>query len=218
MKSEQPKTRSARTSEAPTVLLPETPHVELLGELARQYPQLQVDSVRTLLEFVWASTQLLGVMESHFGSYGLSQGRFSLLMILLSAPEHMLSPSELAERAGVSRATITTLIDGLERAKLVKRAIDPRDARARIIRLSAKGQKFLEQMLPDHFAKVSLITAGFSQEERESFTRLLKKLEEGIGNLQERKAPEPAPQGRGRQQGKELRSVVVVPSKAKRGK
>ena len=45
--------------------------------------------------------------------FGLSVGRFSLLMILHRYSESELTPSDLAQRAGVTRATVTGLLDGL---------------------------------------------------------------------------------------------------------
>ena len=48
--------------------------------------------------------------------------------------------SVLAERAGVAKQTATALVDRLERAGYVERTPDPLDGRARLVRLTAKGQ------------------------------------------------------------------------------
>lgn len=49
--------------------------------------------------------------------------------------------TELAEQAGVTKQTAGALIDQLESAGYVVRAIDPADARARLVMLSDKGAK-----------------------------------------------------------------------------
>ena len=53
-------------------------------------------------------------LEQSLQPHGLSLGRFTLLMTLLREEGHRLKPSILAERAGVTRATVTGLLDGLE--------------------------------------------------------------------------------------------------------
>ncbi|GAA6527764.1 MarR family transcriptional regulator [Intrasporangium sp. DVR] len=46
----------------------------------------------------------------------------------------------LAERAQVAKQTATALVDKLERAGYVERVPDPTDGRARLVRLTARGQ------------------------------------------------------------------------------
>ena len=72
--------------------------------------------------------------------YALSEGRFILL--LLNAASDGLAPNELAERAGVSRATVTGLLDGLEREAMIERHINEDDRRALCIRLTRKGKRW----------------------------------------------------------------------------
>jgi DNA-binding MarR family transcriptional regulator len=47
--------------------------------------------------------------------------------------------SELAEQAQVTKQTAGVLVDALERAGYVRRTPDPRDARARLVRISERG-------------------------------------------------------------------------------
>lgn len=51
--------------------------------------------------------------------------------------------SALAERAGVTKQAIGQLVDDLENKGLVKRAPDPEDGRARLIRLTPKGRRVI---------------------------------------------------------------------------
>jgi DNA-binding MarR family transcriptional regulator len=51
--------------------------------------------------------------------------------------------SELAEQAQVAKQTATVLVDRLERAGYVERTVDPRDARARLVRIAARGAELL---------------------------------------------------------------------------
>lgn len=49
--------------------------------------------------------------------------------------------TELAEAAQVTKQTAGFLVDQLERAGYVERAVDPKDARARLVRVAERGQR-----------------------------------------------------------------------------
>jgi DNA-binding MarR family transcriptional regulator len=49
--------------------------------------------------------------------------------------------SVLADRARVAKQTATALVDGLEGAGYVERVSDPDDGRARLVRLTARGEQ-----------------------------------------------------------------------------
>ncbi|MGN5239380.1 MarR family winged helix-turn-helix transcriptional regulator [Rhodococcus sp. SJ-3] len=51
--------------------------------------------------------------------------------------------SGLAEQALVSKQTATHLVDQLERAGYVERVVDPTDARARLVRISPRGEELI---------------------------------------------------------------------------
>lgn len=51
--------------------------------------------------------------------------------------------SVLAERAQVAKQTATALVDHLERSGYVERVPDPADGRARLVRLTRRGQKVI---------------------------------------------------------------------------
>ena len=56
--------------------------------------------------------------------------------------------SELAEHASVSRATITGLLDTLEKAGFVERTDDVRDRRASCVKITSKGRELLHKVQP----------------------------------------------------------------------
>ena len=51
--------------------------------------------------------------------------------------------SGLAEQALVSKQTATHLVDKLERAGYVERVVDPANARARLVRISPRGEELI---------------------------------------------------------------------------
>ena len=109
----------------------------------------------------------------------MSPGRFTVLMLLfdkiagIPLPQ---TPAELAEKAGVARATITGLVDTLERDGLVTRRHDSGDRRMMLIHLTPRGQAALEAILPGHFKQMAQQMLPLSESERRTLVRLLSKL------------------------------------------
>jgi len=56
--------------------------------------------------------------------------------------------AELAEAAQVSKQTVGSIVDQLERAGYVRREPDPADARARLVRITDKGHEIIELSTP----------------------------------------------------------------------
>ena len=83
--------------------------------------------------------------------------------------------SELAEHASVSRATVTGLLDTLEKAGLLARASDARDRRASCVRITEKGQALLRKVQPLLIRWTENILSALSARERTRFVALLRK-------------------------------------------
>ena len=115
--------------------------------------------------------------------------------------ETPLTPAELADRTGVTRATITGLVDTLERAGLVTRTPHPDDRRMMSIGLTKEGEKTLAQIMPEHFRRMAWLMEPLSEKERKTFVRLLTKVlaragEEHAAPIDTRAEVSPAPNGR----------------------
>ncbi|RCJ21487.1 MarR family transcriptional regulator [Nostoc sp. ATCC 43529] len=151
-----------------------------LQNLAQLYPELDVASVEACLAFLRATADVQAALETHFARYGLSMGKFTLLMQLSQANEQGLTPSECAERSGVTRATITGLLDGLEKDELVERKPFPNDRRMLSVHLTEKGRSLMAKMLPDHFCRTTSLMAHLATDEKKTLIELLQKLQAGI--------------------------------------
>lgn len=66
-----------------------------------------------------------------------------------------LSPLELATRLSITTGTVTGLLDGLQRAALIKRKTDPTDRRKLIITLTAQGKRVVDDVFVEHTAWIS---------------------------------------------------------------
>ncbi|MFE4360489.1 MULTISPECIES: MarR family winged helix-turn-helix transcriptional regulator [Streptomycetaceae] len=122
--------------------------------------------------------------EVHFGRFGLSTGRYRLLADLEDHGGEK-SPSQLAASLGVSRATVTGLVDGLEREGLVARRPSTEDGRGNVVILTARGADRLRELAPEHFARMQALVGGLSTEERATFLDLLGRVVAGMDALTE---------------------------------
>ncbi len=152
----------------------ETKHHAFLTELERRG---QPDSGELALCF-----QVLSLARaidqdcaSRLAPLGLSEGRF-VLMFLLRAADTALSPHQLAERAGVTRATITGLLDGLEREQLVSRQSDPDDKRRIHVHLTPVGQTLAADLFDQQTQWIASLFADISPRERRTLGTLLQRV------------------------------------------
>ncbi len=88
-----------------------------------------MDNMRLCFEVLALASAIDRACAARLAPYRLSEGKFVLLFLLRDLPEG-LAPHELAERAGVTRATITGLLDGLERDGFLARHDDKEDRRS----------------------------------------------------------------------------------------
>src|SRR5581483_4439568 len=124
------------------LLLKKLPKFETMRECAQRYPELDPTALQTSLVLLRVASDLIAAMNDELAGHGTSQGRFTILMLLENCPKSNVSPSELAEMCGISRASISGLIDGLEKDRMVKREADLRDGRGRPVRITTKGERF----------------------------------------------------------------------------
>ena len=147
----------------------------ILASLAERIPGLDPQSVMTSLAIVEFANRSLAAFEAHFARYGLSQGRFAVLIFLFHFPDESWTPARLAELAGVRRATMSGLLDVLERDRWIVRRKNPDDGRSREISLSASGRARLTKLLPDHFERVAKSMRGLSASEHRTLIELMRK-------------------------------------------
>ncbi|MBL9209791.1 MAG: MarR family transcriptional regulator [Opitutaceae bacterium] len=180
----------------PLLMLKDLPRYECLLEAAREFPALDPSATEVFLHLLRCGDEAFRVVDSHLAQHEITQGRFGVLMALWgncqrSGCQMPLTPAELADRTGVTRATITGLVDTLERADLVTRTPHPEDRRMMSVGLTKRGEKLLARIMPEHFRRMAWLMAPLSEHDRRTFVRLLTK-------VLARAAEEPSPAESGR--------------------
>lgn len=168
-----------------TFLLRDLPRYEVLEARARRFPDLDVGAVEATLMLMRVGSDVLDGFAAHLGRLGTSQGRFLVMMLLDRSGEAPLLPSELAEKIGVTRATITGLLDGLERDALIERRAHASDRRALTVHLTPKAREWLEAMLPDHYRRIAGLMGDLDEVERRQLIELLTKVAARTGAIRD---------------------------------
>ena len=162
------------------VPLREVPRIERIRKLAERYPSIDPTAVESYLALLVVANDLSREIERFLAQHDMAPGRFVVLMFLLREGQPPTSPSELAKRARVTRATMTGLLDGLERDGLVRRTAHPDDRRMTVVELTEDGQHFLDRLLPDYFDMTGGLMSHLDDDERTTLVRLLDKVQEGV--------------------------------------
>jgi DNA-binding MarR family transcriptional regulator len=142
------------------------PTPDILRRFAQRYPDADVSAVTGFLTLLRTATELSQALDAFLARHGLLQGRWWVLILLFREEALESSPSVLAEKAGVTRATMTGLIDGLERDGLVQRVFDTADRRRTTVRLTPAGQGVLDTVMPDYYRRVRTLMAGLDENQR----------------------------------------------------
>lgn len=158
-------------------LLRDLPKHEVIQSVAARYTKVDPVALEAFLYLLRVSSDVLSRAEAFMGARGLSQGRFTVLMLLNRDPTAAVCPSTLADQAGVTRATMTGLIDGLEREGLVSREDDLLDRRMVRVQLTETGQERLRSMLPAYFELIARMMHHLTSSDQQTLIDLVKKID-----------------------------------------
>ena len=171
----------------PLLLLKDLPRYESLLESSKEFPELDPSACEAYLNLLRTGDEVFAITQHYLGAHNISQGRFSVLMLLwksqhgrpgaaCAAPIGPCTPASLADAAGVTRATMTGLIDTLERDGLVRRVPNPEDRRMMTVQLVPEGQTFVANLLPEYFKLLASVMQGLNEPERKTLVGLLHKI------------------------------------------
>ena len=164
----------------PLLMLKDLPRYECLLKASEEYPSMDPTAFEAFLHLLRTGDEVFAAGNSFLTKHHVSQGRFTVLMLLQRDCEAPCTPASLADESRVTRATMTGLIDTLEKDGMVIREADKNDRRTLHVRLTRRGKSFLKKLLPAYFRRVSAIIEPLSETERKQLVRLLQKIQQGL--------------------------------------
>ncbi len=161
----------------------ELPSDQLINEFARSYPQIDPSALKVCGRLLRLATDMIAALERYLRPYDLSQGRFYTLLTLFRTPKTPLSPSQLAELIGVTRATLTGLINSLERDGLVIRKASADDRRKVLVHLTADGIAKLEAIIPEYYQCIRELMQVLDETDRDHLYNYIDRIQSHLTDL-----------------------------------
>jgi DNA-binding MarR family transcriptional regulator len=109
--------------------------------------------------------------------YQLSRSAREVLAVLEGAGEP-LEPTVIAQRLLITTASMTPLLDTLERRGLVRRLVHPDDRRKRLVEITSAARQIVDEFLPSFHARERVVvTSALTGTEQRALLGLLAKLQ-----------------------------------------
>ena len=96
---------------------------------------------------------------------------------IISRSDEPLRMTELADRLGIVPRSLTTVVDALEEAGLVRREIDPSNRRAILLRLTGQGTAVRDELREARRHAAEDLFAPLPDDDRELLVNLLTRLD-----------------------------------------
>lgn len=149
----------------------------ILDQWRRERPDLDASTMGVIGRVNRLST-LFG--QSHaevFAGFGIDRGEFDVLATLRrSGAPYRLSPTQLFRSLMMSSGGMTSRLDRLERAGLVRRVPDPNDRRSVGVELTDHGLQTIDRTVEAHVENQHRLLASFTEFDRERLAGLMRSL------------------------------------------
>ena len=129
-------------------------------------------------------------LEAQLQNQGVTAAQFDVLKLLLLPGQNPPLPRDgLDQRAiqanlGITSATLTRLLAGMERRGLVSRSPHPQDSRGKRVHATAKSRQLFARLMKEGEAEFNArVFRGFSDKEVLTLTRLLERVAENLHPL-----------------------------------
>lgn len=155
------------------------PYLELMDKTAAQDADRK--SARMGLLMLWLSDNILDVMDVELAPYGITESKLDMLLLLrLHEGRELVTPSAIADRLGIRRASVTALLDWLGKRGWVSREQSAKDRRMIHVGITPEGRALVDQVLPAFWSTCASLLDGLDSEERKVFEKILEKLHQNI--------------------------------------
>lgn len=144
------------------------------------HPDIDLQTVLLMDELRFVARAIYHMGEQSVEEAGLSFAQYRVLMHLFFAEQlddqQELNPSEMSDRQGVNRNTMSAFIRNLEEAGFVERHLDENDRRRFNISLTDNGRLLVSQYTHDHLQSINHCFDVLTTAEQQTMFALLQKL------------------------------------------
>lgn len=162
---------------ASDLILPD--HVVAYYE-AHEAETYDADATQMLFLVRALGQRLNDVSTTWLEPFGLTLLSFQVLARLAAEPQRGLALGAIARGLHTRAATMTSLIDGLERDGLIRRTAHATDRRATLATLTAKGTKLIAAASRSQHEHYKVMMAGIPKRDRETVRKTLLAISDGL--------------------------------------
>jgi DNA-binding MarR family transcriptional regulator len=135
--------------------LKELPTRQMLEAYQTRFPDMKIDTVESALRLLRQASLLLRILDAYFAKHNFSQLRFLILVVLdREIDRGGLMSSEVAARLDVSRPVMARTLKTLSDDEMLDFDEHDADGRAKLIRLTPKGRRTLQEVLPGYYREI----------------------------------------------------------------
>jgi MarR family transcriptional regulator, 2-MHQ and catechol-resistance regulon repressor len=142
-------------------------------------PENQVRALNAFITLARASEAVAARLQRDLAGKRLTTSQFGVIEALLHLGP--LCQGELAGKLLRSGASMTSVVEGLEKRGLVVRQRTEEDKRFVRVALTGKGRRLIQEIFPAHAETVTRLFSLLTEEEQEQLRRLCRKLGIGVG-------------------------------------
>jgi len=144
-------------------------------------PENQVRALNAFITLARASEAVAARLQRDLAGKRLTTSQFGVIEALLHLGP--LCQGELAGKLLRSGASMTSVVEGLEKRGLVVRQRTEEDKRFVRVALTGKGRRLIQEIFPAHVETVTRLFSLLTEEEQEQLRRLCRKLGIGVGSV-----------------------------------
>ncbi len=130
----------------------------------------------SLLAVLQSGMWLQSDIEKYLGGFGLSHGRYSILLSLENSTDGTLVGNQLAAMMGVSKPTISKMVDRLIAEEYIEATGEEDDGRKKRYSVTKKAGILLSRINPGYMERLQQIGAGLNDHDKESLIEILSKI------------------------------------------
>ncbi|MBI2777187.1 MAG: MarR family transcriptional regulator [Chloroflexi bacterium] len=154
------------------------PKIEMPDDFYAQTPEANARATEAVMNTIKTADLLFDRIARLLRPLGVSAAGGLVLGILRDRGP--MSPSELGERLIVTRATVTGVVDSLERRGFVRRSPNPADRRGLVVEITPSGRVVLQQLRTLVHRHEQTWLSAFSDAELATYIDTLHRVQDGV--------------------------------------
>lgn len=151
------------------------PYLNLMEKTALQNTDRKLAHLGLLM--LWLGDNVIDVIDLNLEKFGITECKLDVLLLLtLHEGRELITPSSLADRLGIRRASVTALLDWLEKRHWIIREQSTLDGRRIHVKITEEGRELVARALPVFWSACASIMSELEEEERMLLEKILMKL------------------------------------------